>query len=89
MLMSEIEVSEVLNHELSRDFLLAEGVGGAFAGTDTTSTMLNMTFRELCLNSDMYDQLHEELKEAFPSLEQSPTLNELEALPYLSAYIKV
>lgn len=90
MLMSEIQAAEAQQHPLSRDFLLAEGVGGVFAGTDTTSTMLYMTFRELCMHKDMYERLHEELKTAFPSLSQPmPGLIELEGLPYLSACVKV
>lgn len=87
--MSELQAAEAQQYPLSKDFLLAEGVGGVFAGTDTTSTMLYLTFRELCLHKEMYERLHEELKVALPNPAVKPNLIELEGLPYLSACIKV
>lgn len=87
--MSELQAAEALQRPLSKDFLLAEGVGSIFAGTDTTSTMLYLTFRELCLHGEMYERLHQELKLAMPVLSVQPRLIDLEALPYLSACVKV
>ncbi|KAK7897458.1 hypothetical protein LTR67_005347 [Exophiala xenobiotica] len=88
MLMSEIQAAEVQQQQLSRDFLLAEGVGGVFAGTDTTSTMLYLTFRALCMNKEIYEKLHEELKSALPNQAVTPKLIDLEAMPYLTACVK-
>lgn len=54
-----------------------------FGGADTTgTTLMHGTF--CILNSpEVYKQLGDELKQAWPKLDEAPTLAELEQLPYL------
>jgi cytochrome P450 len=89
LLQSEIETAKSLGHPLSEEFLLADGVADIFAGTDTTSTALILTLREIFLNQDVYTKLHEELKRVMPTPTTTPRLVELEGLPYLTACVKV
>lgn len=87
--MSEIETATSQNETLSQDFLIADGLADIFAGTDTTSTALILTIRQILLNQAIYDRLHEELKIALPTINTPPDLVKLEALPFLSACVKV
>lgn len=77
------------NIQLPLAWLHSEGVGTIFAGTDTTSTTLTLTMLEIFGSPEIYDQLHAELKEAMPDPTASISLTQLEALPYLSACVKV
>jgi cytochrome P450 len=88
LLQSEIETAKSLGQPLSEEFLLADGVADIFAGTDTTSTALILTLREIFLNQDVYAQLHKELKQVMPTPSSTPRLVELEGLPYLTACVK-
>ena len=56
--------------------------------TDTTSTALTFTLREIFSNDAIYNRLHEELKTMMPRASTVPSLTELEQLPYLSACLK-
>jgi cytochrome P450 len=87
--MSEIETSSSQNETLTQEFLIADGLADIFAGTDTTSTSLILTIREILLNTAIYDRLHEELKTVLPTIETPPDLVKLESLPFFSACVKV
>lgn len=89
LLQSEQDAAEKLGAPLSKDFLIADGVADIFAGTDTTSTTLTMTLLAIFASKPIYDKLHEELKTIMPDQYTIPSLPQFEALPYLSACVKV
>lgn len=77
------------NVQLPLAWFHSEGVGALFAGTDTTSTTLTLTMLEIFGSPEIYSRLHAELKEAIPDPGVSISVTQLEALPYLSACVKV
>jgi cytochrome P450 len=89
LLVAEIKAAQAQEYPISRGFLVADGLGDIFAGTDTTSTTLTMTIREIFKDPAIYTRLHEELKTVLPSVMTIPALVELEKLPFLSACVKV
>lgn len=89
LLQSEQQAGLNLNAPLSEEYLLADGVANIFAGTDTTSTTLTMTLREIFSTPRIYNRLLTELRDALPTWESSPSMAQLESLPYLSACVKV
>lgn len=89
LLVAELKAAEAQKYPISREFLVADGLGDIFAGTDTTSTTLTMTIRAIFKDHAIYTRLHEELKTVLPSAMTIPTLIELEKLPFLSACVKV
>lgn len=89
LLVAELKAAQIQQYPISKGFLVADGLGDIFAGTDTTSTTLTMTIREIFRDPTIYTRLHEELQTKLPSTMTTPTLTELEKLPYLSACVKV
>ena len=77
------------NIQLPLAWLHSEGVGAIFAGTDTTSTTLTLTMLKIFGSPEIYNHLHAELKEAIPDPTVNISVTQLEALPYLSACVKV
>lgn len=53
------------------------------AGTETTARVLTVAFYHFAYDSRVREALQAELKQAMPTLESTPTLPELEQLPYL------
>ncbi len=58
------------------------------AGTDTTANTLAWTTYHILANPPVIARLRKELVDAIPDLENMPPLNQLEALPYLTAVIQ-
>ncbi|KAH8105264.1 cytochrome P450 [Cristinia sonorae] len=59
-----------------------------FAGTDSTGAALTTGTIHCVENKHVYNTLKEELKTAWPVLEEKPTYETLEKLPYLTGVIK-
>lgn len=89
LLVAELKAAQAQRYPITKEFLVADGLGDIFAGTDTTSTTLTMTIRAIFKDHAIYTRLHEELKTVLPTHMTIPTLVELEKLPFLSACVKV
>ncbi|KAL3424016.1 cytochrome P450 [Phlyctema vagabunda] len=75
--------------EVSVELLKHEAASITGAGIDTTKTTLSLATYHILANPPIYKRLREELTAAIPDLSvTSPTLPELEQLPYLSAIIQ-
>lgn len=57
-----------------------------FGGADTSGTTLMHGSFHILTQPKVYSRLKEELREAWPSLEQPPQLAKLEELPYLVSF---
>ncbi|SPO07004.1 uncharacterized protein DNG_09698 [Cephalotrichum gorgonifer] len=76
------------SRELSKDHLISEGIVMFVAGTDTTAASLAFTYHHLLQQPDLYQRLQEELRTVMPTLDSRPTMEELDALPFLNACIR-
>lgn len=65
--------------------LAAEASTFVGAGTETTGRVLAVTAFHLIVNPEKLERLRNELETVMPSVTASPTLPELEKLPYLTA----
>ncbi|KAK3703653.1 hypothetical protein LTR37_014349 [Vermiconidia calcicola] len=75
-------------HVPDPDSLYEESQALMFGGPDTTgTTLMHGTFYILTM-PEVYKKLKKELQQAWPNLEKPPTLDTLEALPYLTGVIK-
>lgn len=73
--------------EKSLSRLVAEAQGLVGAGTLTTAHMLSITSYHVLANPPVLSRLMAELEEAIPGIATTPSLQDLEHLPYLSAVI--
>ncbi|THH28845.1 hypothetical protein EUX98_g5346 [Antrodiella citrinella] len=76
------------NNNLGFDDLNEEAFVLIFAGSDTTSNTLSTGIIHSIENKTVYKTLKEELLAVWPVLEEKPTYEVLERLPYLTAVIK-
>ncbi|PSR71633.1 hypothetical protein PHLCEN_2v12486 [Hermanssonia centrifuga] len=81
-------LSEQNRIKLTARQLIDEATLLVFAGTDTASNTLTLGTVHVVHNRDIYAKLKQELLEIWPTLEDRPTYEELEKLPYLRAIIK-
>ena len=58
------------------------------AGIETTMTILSVACFYILNEPEIYQQLHQELVDAWPDVAKAPTFTELERLPYLTAVIQ-
>lgn len=77
---SSLPASEKTTARLSDE---AAGVVGA--GIQTTKWALVVTFFHIIDNPQVLQRLRQELRSAFPDSRNTPSLSELESLPYLKA----
>ncbi|KAL0958872.1 hypothetical protein HGRIS_014188 [Hohenbuehelia grisea] len=73
---------------LTEDDLFQEAIGLLLAGSDTVGGVCTVGFYHVLKNPEILRKLQAELKQSWRSLEEQPTLAELEKLPYLTAVIK-
>ncbi|KAL9056107.1 MAG: hypothetical protein Q9162_003170 [Coniocarpon cinnabarinum] len=68
--------------------LVQEGHTFVSAGTETTSRALSISTVHLLKRPHLLARLREELLTVMPDIDSTPTLNQLERLPFLTAVIK-
>ncbi|KAL2827913.1 cytochrome P450 [Aspergillus pseudoustus] len=73
---------------LTADHLVAEGMLMIVAGTDTTAASLSVTLHSLLQQPDAYKRLQEEIQTIMPAMHSRPTIQALDALPFLDACLK-
>ncbi|KAI9846675.1 MAG: hypothetical protein M1837_003730 [Sclerophora amabilis] len=83
----EILNSKLPDSEKTLDRLRQEGQVVIFAGTETTAWCLSLITFHLLSNPTKVQKLREELETAIPILSESPSWEQLEQLPYLTAVI--
>ncbi|KAJ3559955.1 hypothetical protein NP233_g11133 [Leucocoprinus birnbaumii] len=74
--------------QLSRDYLLDEGLYMRFAGSDTVGNTCTVALFYILNSPDVQKALLHELMEAWPDKEMNVGYEKLEKLPYLTAVIK-
>ena len=68
--------------------IIGDAIGSMIAGTDTTGSVLSIGAWAIFSRDEVRSRLLEELTSIWPSEGKHPTLQQLEALPYLRACIK-
>lgn len=80
--------SDLPPEELSLDRLQHEAISVVGAGLETTKRALSVASFHLLDTPSVLLRLRQELTDLIPDITRPPALNELEALPYLSACIE-
>ena len=88
MLLSEEENSKKYNLPTPDEILIGDAIGSMIAGTDTTGSVLSIGAWAIFSRDEIRSRLYEELKSIWALEDNHPTLQQLEALPYLRACIK-
>ena len=83
----EIFDSKLSDYEKRPSRLLEEAQNISIAGTETTSWTLSVLFFYLLSTPRVLAKLREELRTNFPDTTITPSLKEVEQLPYLGAVI--
>ena len=83
----EIFDSKLSDHEKRPSRLMEEAQNISIAGTETTSWTLSVLFFHLLTTPGVLAKLRDELATRFPDPSVTPSLKEVEQLPYLSAVI--
>ncbi len=73
---------------LTKEHLISEAIVMIVAGTDTTASALAVTLHNLLQQPDAYRKLQDEVRTVMQTLDSRPTVQELDALPFLNACIK-
>jgi len=76
------------NGDIEEESLHEEGQALMFGGSDTVGSTLMLGVFHILENPKVVSRLTEELKEHWPNLEEEPTFDALQRLPYLTAVIK-
>ena len=85
---SSLLASDLPPEELSVTRIQDEAVAIVGAGIETVKAVLALACFHILENPEVLRILREELIDAFPDLQNPPTLSELERLPYLTAIIQ-
>ncbi|KAI3617952.1 benzoate 4-monooxygenase cytochrome p450 [Moniliophthora roreri] len=77
-----------LEHQVTREYLICEGLDFRIAGTETVSNACYVGARCLIRDDEVRGKLTAELDKAWPDRDALMPLERLEKLPYLTAVIK-
>ena len=88
MFTNMIGAAEKQGLQLAKEHLVSEAIVMIVAGTDTTATSLAITLHHLVKLPAVYRKLQEEVRTVVPTLDSRPSVEELDALPFLDACIK-
>ena len=83
-----LEAGKRMDLPITRQQLLANGIGSIVAGTDTTGVTLGVGAWAIFANNQVRSRLLAELKDVWPMQDSHPSLTTLERLPYLRACIR-
>ncbi|KAJ7260207.1 cytochrome P450 [Mycena rebaudengoi] len=83
-----LEYRTSTNEGLTRETVIAEAVSHLIGGSETSSTTLTYCLWELSRHSDIVARLQTEIDAVMPNPAIIPDVTELQALPYLTAFIQ-
>ncbi|KAJ5915766.1 hypothetical protein N7454_010907 [Penicillium verhagenii] len=88
MFSNMISMAEEKSVQLTKEQLVSDGMLMIVAGTDTTATSLSVTLHNLLQQPETYRKLQDEVCTIMPTVNSRPTIQVLDALPFLDACVK-